>query len=56
VGTLSSGGISPSLGFSIGMAILPAAHAAVGTPLEIDIRGKHHAAVIVKKPFYHKPA
>jgi aminomethyltransferase len=54
VGTLSSGGISPSLGFSIGMAFLPATHTAVGTKLEIDVRGKHHAAVVVKKPFYHK--
>lgn len=56
VGTLSSGGISPSLGFSIGMAFLPASHTAVGTKLEIDVRGKHHAAVVVKKPFYHKTA
>jgi len=56
IGELCSGGISPSLGIGIGLAYLPAAHAAVGSAVQIDIRGKRHAAEVVKKPFYKKPA
>jgi len=54
IGELCSGGVSPSLGSGIGMAYLPAAHSALGTRLEIDIRGRRFAAEIVKKPFYKK--
>ncbi len=54
VGELCSGGISPSLGIGIGMAYLPPAHAKPGTLLSIDIRGRLHAAEVVKKPFYRK--
>ncbi len=49
-----SGGLSPSLGCGIGMAYLPVALSKSGNTLEIEIRGKHHAAETVKKPFYHK--
>ena len=56
IGELCSGGISPSLGIGIGMAYLPATHAAIGTRVEIDIRGRMHPAEVVKKPFYKKPA
>jgi aminomethyltransferase len=56
VGELCSGGVSPSLGSGIGMAYLPPAAAAIGTALEIDIRGKRWPAEVVKKPFYRKPA
>jgi aminomethyltransferase len=56
VGELASGGVSPSLGAGIGMAYLPAALAAIGTRLEIDIRGKRWPAEVVKKPFYRKPS
>lgn len=54
VGELCSGGISPSLGIGIAMAYLPTGLSTPGTPLEIDIRGKLHPAVTVKKPFYRK--
>lgn len=54
VGELCSGGVSPSLGCGIGMAYLPAAAGALGTKLEIDIRGRRYPAEIVKKPFYKK--
>jgi aminomethyltransferase len=56
VGELASGGVSPSLHAGIGMAYLPAALAAIGTRLEIDIRGKRWPAEVVKKPFYRRPA
>jgi len=55
VGELCSGGVSPSLGCGIGMAYLPPAVAAIGTAVEIDIRGKRWPAEVVKKPFYRKP-
>jgi aminomethyltransferase len=55
VSELCSGGVSPSLGSGIGMAYLPPAAAALGTALEIDIRGKRWPAEVVKKPFYRKP-
>ncbi|HWB01599.1 MAG TPA: glycine cleavage system aminomethyltransferase GcvT [Verrucomicrobiales bacterium] len=55
VGELCSGGISPSMGCSIGMAYLPPELAAPGTKLEIDIRGRTWPAEVVKKPFYRKP-
>ncbi|MFN0125921.1 MAG: glycine cleavage system aminomethyltransferase GcvT [Verrucomicrobiales bacterium] len=55
IGELTSGGISPSLGFGIGLAYLPSAHAKAGTRLAVDIRGRLHPAEVVKKPFYRKP-
>ena len=54
LGELTSGGISPSLGIGIGMAYLPATHTKPGTRVDIDIRGRHHPAEVVKKPFYRK--
>jgi len=56
IGELCSGGISPSLGIGIGLAYLPGTHAKPGTAVDIEIRGKLHAAEVVKKPFYKKPA
>lgn len=54
IGELTSGVWSPSLGEGIGMGYVPVAHAALGTVLEIDVRGKKIAAEVVKKPFYKK--
>lgn len=55
VSELSSGVLSPSTGKGIGMAYLPVALTKVGTPLQIDVRGRLFPAKVVKKPFY-KPA
>lgn len=54
IGELSSGVLSPSLGKGIGMGYLPVEYAAVGTNVEIEVRGKRFPAVVVKKPFYKK--
>jgi aminomethyltransferase len=54
VGTVTSGNLSPSLDKGIGMGYIEAARAALGTRIEIDIRGKRKQAVIVKPPFYKK--
>jgi aminomethyltransferase len=55
-GVVTSGTLSPSLGVGIGMAYVPAARAAPGTHLEIDVRGKMRAAVVKDKPLYRKGA
>lgn len=54
VGEVASGTLSPSLGYGIGMAYLPAAQAKIGTELEIEIRGQKFPASIEKKPLYKK--
>lgn len=51
VAELSSGTLSPSLGYGIGMAYLPVALAAPGSAVEIGIRQKRYPAEVIKKPF-----
>jgi aminomethyltransferase len=53
-GVLTSGTLSPCLGVGIGLAYVPAERAAVGTRLEIDVRGKIRPAVVRAKPLYRK--
>jgi aminomethyltransferase len=53
-GEVTSGTLSPSLGTGIGLAYVPAARAAAGTVLEIDVRGKIRPAVVRQKPLYRK--
>jgi aminomethyltransferase len=55
VATVSSGGFSPTLNVSIGMAYLPVELAREGTELQVDARGKPLAVQVVKRPFY-RPA
>jgi aminomethyltransferase len=55
-GIVTSGTLSPCLEIGIGLAYLPAARAAVGTPLEIDVRGRTRTAVVRSKPFIPKRA
>jgi len=52
VATVTSGGFSPMLGVSVGMAYLPVELARAGTELAIDVRGKPLSAVVVPRPFY----
>ncbi len=52
VGETTSGALSPSLNEGIAMAYLPPALATPGQAVQIDIRGRHFAAVVEKKPFY----
>jgi aminomethyltransferase len=54
IGEVTSGNFSPLLQKGIGLGYVPPAHAAVGSPLLIDIRGRHFPAVVVKPPFYKK--
>jgi aminomethyltransferase len=54
VSDLTSGGFSPTLGVSIGMAYLPLELAGVGTELDVDVRGRPLRAQVVKRPFYKR--
>jgi aminomethyltransferase len=61
IGKVTSGGPSPSLGKNIAMGYVPPSHAALGTALQVIVRGKAAAAEVVAMPFvaqrYHrKPA
>jgi aminomethyltransferase len=51
-GVVCSGTMSPTLGIAIGTCYVPAAHAAPGTAIEIDVRGRRVAATVTKPPFY----
>jgi aminomethyltransferase len=53
-GEVTSGTLSPTLGVGAGMAYVPAAMAAPGTPIRIDVRGRTRDAQIVRKPLYDK--
>jgi aminomethyltransferase len=54
VGEVVSGTQSPSLNLGIGMGYVPPEFAKPDTKIEIEIRGKRYAAVVVKKPIYQK--
>jgi len=53
-GEVTSGTLSPCLDVGIGMAYVPAARAAVGTQLEIDVRGRTRRATVAEKPLVDK--
>jgi aminomethyltransferase len=55
VGTITSGGYSPTLGISIGMGFVPPELAAEGTELTVDVRGKPLPVRVVARPFYKRP-
>jgi len=54
VGELTSGTIGPSLNKTIGMGYVPPEYAKIGTPLEVDIRGRKVGAKVVSLPFYKR--
>ena len=53
-GELTSGTLSPSLNYGIGMAYLTTPAPKPGEEIEIEIRGQKFPAVIEKKPLYKK--
>ncbi len=53
-GVVTSGTLSPCLNAGIGMAYVPAEHSALGTVLQIDVRGKIRSATVMRKPLYRK--
>jgi aminomethyltransferase len=55
VGEVTSGTLSPTVGRAIALAYVPTQLSKTGQQLEVEIRGKAHPAVVVKKPFYRSP-
>jgi len=57
-GAVTSGGFAPSLGAPVALGWVNASHAALGTALEIEVRGKRLAATVAPLPFvphrYHR--
>jgi aminomethyltransferase len=53
-GEVTSGTMSPTLGFGIGMAYLPSERAVVGETFEIDVRGRLRKAIVAPRPLYTK--
>lgn len=51
VGTVTSGGFSPTLQQPIAMAYVTGDHAAPGSALEVEVRGRRLAATITPTPF-----
>ena len=54
VGEVTSGTMSPSLNWGVGMAYINSANAKIGNKIDIEIRGKQFPATIEKKPLYKK--
>lgn len=52
IGKITSGGYSPTLNRSIGLALVHG-HLQMGSPVEIQIRKQMHAAEVVSIPFIH---
>jgi aminomethyltransferase len=54
IGEVTSGTLSPTLNWGIGMAYVSTAHANIGAQIDIEIRGQKFPANIEKKPLYKK--
>ncbi|MFM5982553.1 MAG: glycine cleavage T C-terminal barrel domain-containing protein, partial [Sphaerospermopsis kisseleviana] len=52
VGEVTSGTLSPTLGYPIALAYVSSQLATIKQQLEVEIRGKAYPAVVVKRPFY----
>jgi glycine cleavage system T protein (aminomethyltransferase) len=55
-GQVTSGTLSPCLNVGIGLAYVPAERSTIGTPIEIDVRGRLRKATVHPKPFVTKSA
>ncbi len=54
VGVITSGALSPTLGYPVAMAYVNPEFSAVGTEIQIDVRGSRVPASVVSLPFYKK--
>jgi aminomethyltransferase len=54
IGEVTSGTLSPSLNWGVGMAYISAPHAKIGAQIDIEIRERKFPATIEKKPLYKK--
>lgn len=51
-GHVTSGAPSPTLGCNIGLALVPVAHAGLGSRIQVEIRGRACPAEVIPTPFY----
>jgi aminomethyltransferase len=54
IGVVTSGALSPTLGFPVAMAYVTNDSSALGTKLEVDIRGTRAPVEVTKLPFYKR--
>ncbi|ANS74808.1 glycine cleavage system protein T [Paenibacillus yonginensis] len=54
IGEVTTGTQSPSLKRNLGLALVDSGYAAIGTVVEVEIRGRKLKAEVVKAPFYKK--
>jgi aminomethyltransferase len=54
IGEVTSGTLSPSLNWGVGMAYINSANTKIGSKIDIEIRGQKFPATIEKKPLYKK--
>lgn len=54
VGVVTSGTLSPTLGYPVALGYVPTALSQVGQVLEVEIRGKTYPTTVVKRPFYRR--
>ncbi|HSG09818.1 MAG TPA: glycine cleavage system aminomethyltransferase GcvT [Longimicrobiales bacterium] len=52
VGLVTSGTVSPSLGYGVALAFVPPEFAKADTQVQVDVRGKALQAVVQRPPFY----
>ena len=55
IGQVTSGTLSPSLGYGIGLGYVESNYAKPGTSIEIEIRNNRFPAEVVKRPIFRKP-
>lgn len=55
VGKITSGTLSPTLGYPVALGYVPPALSKPGQTVEVAIRGKTFPATVVKRPFYKAP-
>jgi aminomethyltransferase len=56
IGTVTSGALSPTLGYPIAFALVEPDFAELGTVVDIDVRGTAIPATVVSLPFYSRKA
>jgi aminomethyltransferase len=55
IGMITSGSLSPTLGYPVAMAMVEADFVEIGTSISVDIRGTKAPYKVVKLPFYKRP-
>ena len=54
IGVVTSGALSPTLGFPVAMAYVSSDSSTIGTKLEVDIRGTRAPVEVTQLPFYKR--